>query len=108
MWVHLASSVASFAPIGSGACLQVGPPSLRRVRISASVRGERSISTLGKQQAGLRLQFEKKASAWEYWPGQRQTASTEELAVAVRVFAEARGIAVTLEDDGRCVMFERT
>ena len=85
---------------------QVGPPTLRRVILSAGDSTKRSTSTPGKQRAGLRLRWEKKEDVWKYWPGRRKSASAAELVVAVREFAEARGITVALED-GRCVAFER-
>lgn len=88
--------------------LQAAPPSLRRCRIIAGGHGIHSTGTVGKQQTGLSLRWEKEENnVFETWPP-HNSASVAELSVAVRDFAEARGIAVTLEDDGRCVVFDRT
>lgn len=61
---------------------------LRRCKISAGVKGGYSPSVVGKQQhAGrLRLRWETEEDVWQYWPGERQTASAVELAIAVRDF----------------------
>ena len=89
---------------------QAAPPMLRRCKLSASAKGGYSTSIVGQQQqAGrLRLRWETEEDIWQYWPGERQTASAAELTAAVRDFAEARGIAVMLADNGRCVVFDRT
>ena len=56
----------------------------------------------------MRVRWENEDGVHKTWPGERQSGSTEEMFIAVRDHAAARGVAVVLEDDVRCVVFDRT
>ena len=96
-------------------CLrQAAPPTLSRWRISAGVEQPYSVtkpSSLAEQRPALRVRSEKHTGfpqgVYEMWPGKRESATAEELFVAVRDIAASRGVAVALEDHGRCVVFNR-
>ena len=84
---------------------------MRRCRLYVHTEGQRSASSPVDQEPALRLQWFNRWYA-DFGCGDRgQEAqdfdSAAEVLAAVRDFAAARGIAVSLEEDEGCVVFAR-
>ncbi len=86
---------------------QAAPSTLQRCRVYVDPKAEH-LDPVMVTRAGMSLQWIKKEGDMPNAPGAALAVATAKgLLAAVRAFAAARGVSVSLDEDGACVVLDR-
>ena len=88
--------------------MQETPPTLRRLKLYLNNKSEEhDAGSRDKKQHGFKLRWASTENLSEDPTAGRQFGSATELLNAVQPYATVRSVAVTLDTDENCIVFER-